>query len=64
MRFKSDKAEIKRLLVQDIIITDEINKYVQEGIHPAAGSITEGLFRHEFAERGVKKINKRYNLLF
>jgi len=50
--------------MQDIIVTDEKNENIQQGIRATAGRIPEGLYGHQLSERRVKEINKRNDLLF
>jgi hypothetical protein len=61
MRFKGDKTQVQRLFVEDIIVAYKVEENIQKGIQTATGCVPECLFRHEPAERGIKKINKRNN---
>ncbi len=47
------------LLVQDIIVSEEVDKNVKHSIRPAASKVAEGLRRDNTGEGPVEKINYR-----
>jgi hypothetical protein len=55
---------VQNLFLQDEIVRNKIEKYIQECIEPATGRIPESLHGHELPEKGIKVIDHRYNKLF
>jgi len=64
MGFECNKSQIQHFLVQNKIVGQEKNKYVQNGVKAPAGSIPETLQRENLSKRGIKKINNRNDHLF
>ena len=64
MGFKCDKSQVQYFLVQNKIVGKKENEDIKRCIETSAYCIPEGLDGEEPAERGVKKINNRNDLLF
>lgn len=57
MGFERVKSKIKVLFVQEIFKTQGIDDQTQKRVASATGCIPEGLDRHQFPERRVKKVD-------
>lgn len=56
MWFERNETQVQNLLMQNIIVSQEIDENIQNGIYASTNRIAEGLYREEFSERRVKKI--------
>jgi hypothetical protein len=50
--------------VEDKVVADKIQKYIQQGIRAPANRVAEGLNGHQLAEGGVEKIDETGDPLF
>ncbi len=57
MRTDGDEWQLYHLLIQDEIITDEVDEYVKQGIATATCQVTERFFIHQRPERRIEKVN-------
>ena len=53
-----DQSQVDIAFVEDIVVADEIEEDIQQGVRASADCVAEGLNGHQLAEGGVKKINE------
>lgn len=58
MRLKSDKTQMKDLVLQNVMVRDKINEKGQKSIGAATRGIMIGLQGHEPPEQGIKYIQE------
>ncbi len=56
MRTHRDSRKINYLLIENEIVTDKIDEYIQQCITPSAGKISKSLYRYKLTEGGVKYV--------
>lgn len=49
--------------MEDKIVTDEIDKNIQQSVAAAAGKVTESLYGNKLTKRRIEKIDKGGNVI-
>jgi hypothetical protein len=63
IRTDDNRAHLEVLFVQDKIVTDEINKNIQQSIATAAGKVPESLYGNKLTKRRIEKIDKSSDVI-
>lgn len=64
IRRDGDQSQVDIAFVEDKVVADKIQKYIQQGIRAPANRVAEGLNGHQLAEEGVEKIDETGDPLF